>query len=156
MQSSAPAEKSGATITIDEEDGVGKIQVSAPNKDSIDAAVAKIRAIVAIPEVGEIYEAKVVSIMPYGCFVEFMPSKEGLLHISEISWNRLESVEDAGIKEGDKIQVKLLEIDEKTGKFRLSHKVLTEKPEGWEERPPRRPRREDGERRPRRPHRDED
>ena len=149
-------EETGATITIDEEDGVGKIQVSAPNKDSIDAAVAKIRAIVAIPEVGEIYEAKVVSIMPYGCFVEFMPSKEGLLHISEISWNRLESVEDAGIKEGDKIQVKLLEIDEKTGKFRLSHKVLTEKPEGWEERPARRPRREDGERRPRRPHRDEE
>ena len=149
-------EETGATITIEEVDGVGKIQVSAPNKDSIDAAVAKIRAIVAIPEVGEVYDAKVVSIMPYGCFVEFMPSKEGLLHISEISWNRLESVEDAGIKEGDKIQVKLLEIDEKTGKFRLSHKVLTEKPEGWEERPPRRPRREDGERRPRRPHRDED
>ena len=92
--------------------------------------------------------------MPYGCFVEFMPSKEGLLHISEISWNRLESVEDAGIKEGDKIQVKLLEIDPKTGKFRLSHKVLTEKPEGWEERPARRPRREDGERRRRREQRD--
>ena len=144
----------GATITIEEVDGVGKIQVSAPNKDSIDAAVAKIRAIVAIPEVGEVYDAKVISIMPYGCFVEFMPSKEGLLHISEISWNRLESVEDAGIKEGDKIQVKLLEIDQKTGKFRLSHKVLTEKPEGWEERPARRPRREDGERRPRREQRD--
>ncbi len=148
-------EETGATITIEEVDGVGKIQVSAPNKDSIDAAVAKIRAIVAIPEVGEVYDAKVVSIMPYGCFVEFMPSKEGLLHISEISWNRLESVEDAGIKEGDKIQVKLLEIDEKTGKFRLSHKVLTEKPEGWEERPARRPRREDGERRPRRSHQEE-
>ena len=143
-------EETGATITIDEEDGVGKIQVSAPNKDSIDAAVAKIRAIVAIPEVGEVYDAKVVSIMPYGCFVEFMPSKEGLLHISEISWERLETVEDAGIKEGDKIQVKLLEIDQKTGKFRLSHKVLTEKPEGYEERPARRPRRVDGERRPRR------
>ena len=147
-------EETGATITIEEVDGVGKIQVSAPNKDSIDAAVAKIRAIVAIPEVGEVYDAKVISIMPYGCFVEFMPSKEGLLHISEISWNRLESVEDAGIKEGDKLQVKLLEIDQKTGKFRLSHKVLTEKPEGWEERPARRPRREDGERRPRREQRD--
>ena len=147
-------EETGATITIEEADGVGKIQVSAPNKDSIDAAVAKIRAIVAIPEVGEVYDAKVISIMPYGCFVEFMPSKEGLLHISEISWNRLESVEDAGIKEGDKLQVKLLEIDQKTGKFRLSHKVLTEKPEGWEERPARRPRREDGERRPRREQRD--
>lgn len=142
-------EETGAVITIDEVDGVGKIQISAPNRDSIDAAVAKIRGIVAIPEVGEVYEAKVVSIMPYGCFVEFMPSKEGLLHISEISWNRLETVEESGIKEGDKIQVKLLEVDPKTGKFRLSHKVLTEKPEGWEERPAR-PRREGGERRPRR------
>ena len=137
-------EDTGATITIDEEDGVGKVQVSAPNKESIDAAVAKIRAIVAIPEVGEVYDAKVVSIMPYGCFVEFMPGREGLLHISEISWTRLESVEDAGIKEGDMIKVKLLEIDEKTGKFRLSHRVLEEKPEGWEERPARRPRREGG------------
>ena len=139
-------EDTGATITIDEEDGVGKVQVSAPNKESIDAAVAKIRAIVAMPEVGEVYDAKVVSIMPYGCFVEFMPGKEGLLHISEIAWKRLETVEEAGIKEGDSIQVKLLEIDEKTGKFRLSHRVLEEKPEGWEERPARRPRREGGER----------
>ena len=145
-------EETGATITIDEEDGVGKIQVSGPNKESIDAAIAKIRAIVAIPEVGETYNAKVISIMPYGCFVEFMPGKEGLLHISEIAWKRLESVEEAGLKEGDNITVKLLEIDEKTGKFRLSHRVLEEKPEGWEERPARRPRREggDGERRPRR------
>ncbi len=148
-------EDTGTTITIDEEDGVGKIQVSGPNKDSIDAAVAKIRAIVAIPEVGEVYDAKVVSIMPYGCFVEFMPSKEGLLHISEIAWKRLESVEEAGIKEGDSIKVKLLEIDEKTGKFRLSHRVLEEKPEGWEDRPARRPRREGGEGHgPRRPRRD--
>ena len=113
-------EDTGATITIDEEDGVGKVQVSAPNKESIDAAVAKIRAIVAIPEVGEVYDAKVISIMPYGCFVEFMPGKEGLLHISEIAWKRLETVEEAGIKEGDHITVKLLEIDEKTGKFRLT------------------------------------
>ena len=148
-------EEAGATITIDEEDGVGKIQVSGPNKESIDAAVAKIRAIVAIPEVGEVYDAKVVSIMPYGCFVEFMPGKEGLLHISEIAWKRLETVEETGIKEGDTIQVKLLEIDDKTGKFRLSHRVLEEKPEGWEERPARRPRRENGENRPpRRPHHD--
>ena len=135
-------EDTGATITIDEEDGVGKIQVSAPNKESIDAAVAKIKAIVAVPEVGETYEAKVVSIMPYGCFVEFMPGKEGLLHISEIAWKRLESVEEAGIKEGDIVTVKLLEIDPKTGKYRLSHRVLEEKPEGWEDRPARRPRRE--------------
>ena len=146
-------EDTGATITIDEEDGVGKVQVSGPNKESIDAAVAKIRAIVAIPEVGEVYDAKVVSIMPYGCFVEFMPGKEGLLHISEIAWKRLETVEEAGRKEGDPIQVKLREIDEKTGKFRLSHRVLEEKPEGWEDRPARRQRREGGEagRAPRRP-----
>ena len=141
-------EETGATITIDEEDGVGKIQVCGANKAVIDAAVAKIRAIVAIPEVGEVYDAKVISIMPYGCFVEFMPGKEGLLHISEIAWKRLESVEEAGIKEGDHITVKLLEIDEKTGKFRLSHRVLEEKSEGWEERPARparRPHREGGE-----------
>ena len=144
-------EETGATITIEEEDGVGKIQVSGPNKESIEAAIAKIKAIVSVPEVGEVYNAKVVSIMPYGCFVEFMAGREGLLHISEISWKRLETVEEAGLKEGDNITVKLLEIDPKTGKFRLSHRVLEEKPEGWEERP-RRPRREnaDGERRPRR------
>ena len=145
-------EETGATITIEEEAGVGKLQDSGPNKESIDAAIAQIRAIVAIPEVGEVYDAKVMSIMPYGCFVEFMPGKEGLIHISEISWKRLETVEEAGLKEGDHIQVKLLEIDEKTGKFRLSHRVLEEKPEGWEERPARRPRREGGEgRAPRRP-----
>ncbi|EJX09985.1 polynucleotide phosphorylase/polyadenylase [gut metagenome] len=137
-------EETGATINIEDTDGVGRIQVSGPNKATIDAAIAKIRTIVAIPEVGEVYEAKVMSIMPYGCFVEFMPGKEGLLHISEIAWKRLETVEEAGIKEGDKITVKLLEIDDKTGKFRLSHRVLEEKPEGWEERPARRPRREGG------------
>ena len=145
-------EDTGATITIDEEDGVGKIQVSGPNKESIDAAIAKIRAIVAIPEVGEVYEGTVRSIMPYGCFVEFMPGKDGLLHISEIDWKRLETVEEAGIKEGDKITVKLLEIDPKTGKFKLSHRVLIEKPEGYVERPARRERGERpdrGERRPR-------
>ena len=142
-------EETGATITIDEEDGVGKVQVSAPDKAAIDAALAKIRAIVAVPEVGEIYEAKVMSIMPYGCFVEFMPGREGLLHISEMAWKRLETVEETGIKEGDNITVKLLEINEKTGKYRLSHKVLIPKPEGYQERPQRPPRRE-GDRRPRR------
>ena len=131
-------EETGATITIEEEDGVGKIQVSGPNKESIDAAIAQIRAIVAIPEVGEVYDAKVMSIMPYGCFVEFMPGKEGLLHISEISWKRLETVEEAGLKEGDHIQVKLVDIDQKTGKFKLSRRVLLEKPEGYVERPARR------------------
>ena len=138
-------EETGATITIDEADGVGKVQVSAPNKDAIDAALGKIKAIVAIPEVGEVYEGTVRSIMPYGCFVEIMPGKDGLLHISEIDWKRLETVEEAGIKEGDKIKVKLMEIDPKTGKYKLSHRVLLEKPEGYVERE-RRPRGERGER----------
>ena len=146
-------EDTGATITIDEEDGVGKIQVSGPNKETIDAAIAKIKAIVAIPEVGEVYEGTVRSIMPYGCFVEFMPGKDGLLHISEIDWKRLETVEEAGIKEGDKIKVKLLEIDPKTGKFKLSHRVLIEKPEGYvEPQQRRRERPERGERRQRPDH----
>lgn len=139
-------EETGATITIEETDGVGKVQVSAPNKDSIDAALGKIKAIVAVPEIGEVYEGTVRSIMPYGCFVEILPGKDGLLHISEIDWKRLETVEEAGIKEGDKIKVKLLEIDPKTGKYKLSRRVLLEKPEGYVE-PQRRPR---GERRPRR------
>ncbi|QUB68041.1 polyribonucleotide nucleotidyltransferase [Prevotella melaninogenica] len=139
-------EETGATITIEETDGVGKVQVSAPNKDSIDAALGKIKAIVAVPEIGEVYEGIVRSIMPYGCFVEILPGKDGLLHISEIDWKRLETVEEAGIKEGDKIKVKLLEIDPKTGKYKLSRRVLLEKPEGYVE-PQRRPR---GDRRPRR------
>lgn len=141
-------EDTGATITIEEADGKGHVQISAPNKDSIDAALAKIKGIVALPEVGEVYDGVVKSIMPYGCFVEILPGKEGLLHISEIEWRRLESVEDAGIKEGDHIDVKLLEIDPKTGKYKLSRRVLLEKPEGYVERE-RRPRRE-GDRRPRR------
>jgi len=139
-------EETGATITIEETEGIGKVQVSAPNKDSIDAALGKIKAIVAVPEIGEVYEGTVRSIMPYGCFVEILPGKDGLLHISEIDWKRLETVEEAGIKEGDKIKVKLLDIDPKTGKYKLSHRVLLEKPEGYVE-PQRRPR---GERRPRR------
>ena len=142
-------EDTGATITIEETDGKGHVQVSAPNKDSIDAALAKIKAIVAVPEVGEVYEGTVRSIMPYGCFVEILPGKDGLLHISEIDWKRLETVEEAGIKEGDKIKVKLMEIDPKTGKYKLSHRVLMEKPEGYVERE-RRPRPERGERRGRR------
>ena len=144
-------EDTNTTITIDETDGVGKVQVSGPDKESIDAALAKIKAIVAIPEVGEIYDGVVRSIMPYGCFVEIMPGKDGLLHISEIDWKRLETVEEAGIKEGDHIQVKLLEIDPKTGKYKLSHRVLIEKPEGYQERPARRERGERPERGDRRP-----
>ena len=146
-------EESGATITIDEVDGVGKVQVSAPNKDSIQKAIAKIKAIVAIPEVGEVYEGTIRSIMPYGCFVEILPGKDGLLHISEIDWKRLETVEEAGLHEGDKINVKLMEIDPKTGKYKLSHRVLIPKPDDYVERE-RRPR---GERRqrPERPNREQ-
>ncbi len=144
-------EDTQTVITIDEEDGVGKVQISAPGRDAIEAALAKIKAIVAVPEVGEVYKAKVRSIMPYGCFVEFLPGKEGLLHISEIDWKRLETVEEAGISEGDEIEVKLIDIDQKTGKFKLSHRVLIEKPEGYTERPQRerreRPQRERGPRR---------
>jgi polyribonucleotide nucleotidyltransferase len=132
-------EDTGATITIDEDEGIGKVQVAAPDKASIDAALSKIKAIVAIPEIGEVYEGVVRSVMPYGCFVEILPGKDGLLHISEIDWKRLETVEESGIKEGDTIKVKLLDIDQKTGKYKLSRKVLLEKPEGYVERE-RRPR----------------
>ena len=145
-------EKTGATVSIEEIDGVGKIEISGNNKSTIDAAIKAIKAIVAVPEVGEVYEGKISSIMPYGAFVEFMPGKDGLLHISEIDWKRLETVEQAGLKEGDTINVKLVDIDPKTGKFKLSHKVLLPKPEGYEERPPRAergPRPERGDRGPR-------
>lgn len=130
-------EKTGAVITIEEIDGAGRIEISGTNKATIDAAIRSIKEIVAIPEIGEVYEGKISSIMPYGAFVEFMPGKDGLLHISEIDWKRLETVEQAGLKEGDTISVKLVDIDSKTGKFKLSHKVLLPKPEGYEERPPR-------------------
>ncbi len=156
-------EDTGATITIDEEDGVGKVQVSGPNKEAIDAALGKIKSIVAVPEIGEVYDGTVRSVMPYGCFVEILPGKDGLLHISEIDWKRLETVEEAGIKEGDKLQVKLIDIDQKTGKYKLSRRVLIEKPADYVEperrqRPERRPRPERGERRERgeRPRRFED
>lgn len=134
-------EETGATISIEEVEGEGIIEIAASNGNSINEAIAKIRAIVAIPEAGEVYEGLVRSVMPYGAFVEFMPGKDGLLHISEIDWKRFETMEETGIKEGDKITVKLLDIDPKTGKFKLSRKVLLEKPEGYEERE-RRPRRE--------------
>ena len=121
-------EETGATITIDEENGHGHIQVSASSKDIIDAAMHKIKGIVAIPEVNEEYEATVRSVMPYGLFCEFLPGKDGLLHISEIAWERIENIEDAGFKEGDKIQVKLIDIDSRSGKFKLSRKVLLDRP----------------------------
>lgn len=148
--------ESGAVVTIEEVEESGRVEIAGTNKAQIDSAIAQIKAIVAIPEVGETYTAKVKSIMAYGCFVEFMPGKEGLLHISEIDWRRFETMEETGIKEGDSIDVKLLEIDPKTGKFKLSAKVLKEKPEGYTE-PERRPRPERGDRRPRpeRPERSE-
>jgi len=121
-------EKSGATISIDEVDNQGHVEISAVNKDSIDMALARIRAIVAVPEVGEVYPAKIKSIMPYGAFVEFMPGKEGLLHISEIDWKRFETMDQTGMKEGEVVDVKLLEVDPKSGKFKLSRKVLIPRP----------------------------
>ena len=142
-------EETGATITIEEVDNIGRIEIAGTCKQSIDDAIRLIKAIVAVPEVGEVYKGKVRSIMPYGAFVEFLPGKDGLLHISEIDWKRLETVEEAGIKEGDDIDVKLLDIDPKTGKFKLSHRVLIPKPEGYQERPERPERRERRERRDR-------
>ncbi len=127
-------EETGATITIEEIDGYGRVEVAANNKTSIEAAVKKIKGIVAVPEVGEVYEGTVRSIMPYGCFVEFLPGKDGLLHISEIDWKRLETVEESGLKEGDKVEVKLIDIDQRSGKFKLSRKVLLPRPPR-EERP---------------------
>lgn len=120
--------ETGANVAIEEIGEQGRVEIASANKTSLDAAVAKIRAIVSIPEVGEVYNAKVKSIMPYGAFVEFMPGKEGLLHISELKWERVETMDSAGLKEGDMIDVKLLDIDQKTGKFKLSHKALLPRP----------------------------
>ena len=142
--------ESGATVSIEEVDGGGRIEIAGTNKAAIDCAMDKIKGIVSLPEIGEVYPSKVKSIMAYGAFVEFMPGKEGLLHISEIDWQRFDTMEQTGLKEGDKIDVKLLEVDQKTGKFKLSAKVLKEKPEGYVE-PERRPRPERGERDERRP-----
>ncbi len=120
--------ETGAVISIEEIGDQGRVEIAANNKAAIDAAVAKIKGITSIPEVGEIYPAKVKSIMPYGCFVEFLPGKEGLLHISEIDWKRIEKMEDTGIRENDMLEVKLLDIDAKTGKFKLSRKALLPRP----------------------------
>ena len=144
-------EETGTTISIEEDEklGIGKVEIASKEKEGLDAALAKIKAIVAQPEEGEIYDGTVRSILDFGAFVEFMPGRDGLLHISEISWNRLDTMDNSGLKEGDKVKVKLIEIDKKTGKYRLSMKALTEKPEGYVERESR-PRREGGESRPRR------
>lgn len=121
-------EVTGATINIEEVDGIGHIQIMASNKQSIDGAVDRIKSITAVPEVGEVYKGKVKSIMPFGAFVEIMPNKDGLLHISEIEWRRLEKVEEV-LKEGDMVEVKLIEMDQKTGKLKLSRKRLLPRPE---------------------------
>ena len=144
-------EETGTVISIDEDEklGIGRVEIASKEKAGLDAALAKIKAIVAQPEEGEIYEGTVRSILDFGAFVEFMPGRDGLLHISEISWDRLDSMEQSGLKEGDKVKVKLIEIDKKTGKFRLSMRVLTPRPEGYVEREGR-PRREGGDRGPRR------
>lgn len=118
--------ETGATISIEEVDNKGVVQIFADNKEAIDAALARIKAIVAKPEIGEIYEGKVKSIMPFGAFVEIMPGKDGLLHISEIDWKRLETM-DGVFKEGDMVTVKLLDVD-KQGKMKLSRKVLLPRP----------------------------
>lgn len=121
-------EESGAVVTIEEIDGYGRVEISANNREAIDKAMAKIKGIVTVPEIGEVYQAKVRSIMAYGAFCEFLPGKDGLLHISEISWDRIEKMEDSGLKEGDIVDVKLVDIDQKTGKVKLSQKALLPRP----------------------------
>jgi len=117
----------GATVSIEEVNNKGVVRVFATSKDVMEAALRRIKGIVAIPEVGEVYDGKVKSIMPFGAFVEFMPGKDGLLHISEIKWERLENMEGV-LEVGEEIKVKLIEVDKKTGKFRLSRKVLLPRP----------------------------
>ncbi len=136
-----------ATIAIEEVDDQGKIEISAPDKEAIDAAIARIRAIVALPEVGETYSGKVKSIVQFGAFIEIMPGKEGLLHVSEIDWKRIENPESV-LKVGDIIDVKLLEVDQRSGKLKLSRKVLLPKPEGYSEGGDRGPRPDRGDREP--------
>ena len=126
----------GAKIVIEEKGEFGIIDIVCADKDSIDRAVSRIKGITTVPEVGTIYDGKVKTIMPFGAFVEFLPGKDGLLHISEVEWRRLENL-DGILKEGDAVKVKLIEVDEKTGKFKLSRKILMPKPEGMTERPAR-------------------
>ncbi len=120
--------ETGTVITIEEVDNKGIINISADNKEAIDAALRKIKGIVSVPEEGEVYKGKVKSIMEYGAFIEILPGKDGLLHVSEIDWKRIEKVRDV-LKEGDEIEVKLIEVDKKTGKLKLSRKALLPKPE---------------------------
>ena len=119
-------------IVIEEDERNGIVSIFAVNKDAMDDALKRVKAIVAVPEVGEVYDGTVKSIMPFGAFVEFMPGKDGLLHISEIKWERLEKM-DGVMEVGEQVKVKLVDVDKKTGKFRLSRKVLLPKPEKKEE-----------------------
>ncbi|WP_080239778.1 polyribonucleotide nucleotidyltransferase [Spirosoma rigui] len=119
---------SGAVVNIDEHDNAGWVSIFATSKESMDKAVSRVKGIVAVPEVGEVYVGKVKTIQPFGAFVEFMPGKDGLLHISEIKWERLETM-DGVLQVGEEITVKLVDVDKKTGKYRLSRKVLLPKPE---------------------------
>ncbi len=118
-----------STITITEEEGRGVVDIFATDKESMDAAIARVKALTTVPEVGEVYHGKIRSIMPFGAFVEIIPGKDGLMHISEIEHRRFETMEETGLKEGDMIDVKLLDIDAKSGKLKLSHKALIPKPE---------------------------
>ncbi|MFT4155470.1 polyribonucleotide nucleotidyltransferase [Parafilimonas sp.] len=120
--------ETGTTINIEEVGNFGEVSIFSTNKESVEKALKWVKGIVAVPQVGEVYEAKVKTIQPYGAFVEFLPRKEGLLHISEISWKRLETIEGV-LKEGDIVKVKLIGLDPKTGKFKLSRKALMPKPE---------------------------
>lgn len=120
------------TITIEEKDSWGSVQIASPDKEGMEEAIKRIKAIITVPEVGEVYDGTVKSVMPYGVFVEFLPGKDGLLHVTEMSWNRIDDPSTV-VKEGDQIRVKLVGIDKQSGKFKLSHKVLTPKPEGYVE-----------------------
>jgi polyribonucleotide nucleotidyltransferase len=129
--------ETGAVVNIEEVDDHGEVKIYSSNKESMEKALNWVKGIVTEPEVGETYESTVKSIMPYGAFVEFLPGKQGLLHISEVSWSRLENL-DGVLKEGDKVKVKLTGLDPKTGKFKLSRKILMPKPEGYVAPAPRR------------------
>lgn len=120
--------ETGATINIEEVGNEGIISIFATSGDSMNDAVNRIKGIVSMPEVGTVYTGKVKTVMPFGAFVEFLPGKDGLLHISEISWERIESM-DGVFEQGEEVEVKLTEVDKKTGKFRLSRKVLLPRPE---------------------------
>jgi polyribonucleotide nucleotidyltransferase len=130
--------ETNTVINIEEKDGVGYVDVAAANLDDIQRAIAKIKLITTVPEVGEVYDGIVKTLQPFGAFVEILPNIDGLLHVSEIAYRRIENVSDV-LKEGDEIKVKLIAIDDK-GKYKLSHRALLPKPEGWIEPAPRPPR----------------